>query len=649
MIDLQNISVQFGGRYLFNDVNLRINAGDKFALVGANGTGKSTLLKVILGEVEPESGEIQKQRRISIGYLPQEQVTHTGKTLLEEASSALTDIITLQEKEKEITQKIEETEDDEIRNDLVYQLGDVHHRLEDLDSYGATAKIEKILLGLGFKVSDFGRLTDEFSGGWQMRIALAKILISQNDILLLDEPTNHLDIESLQWLVSFLKAFEGSILMVSHDRYFVNEITNKTLEISLGKFFQFNGKFDAYVEQKRVREEQLEQQFIQQQKKMKETERFIERFRYKNTKAKQVQSRIKQLEKMEMIELPESASEIRLRFPDAPRSGRVTIEMKGVDKAYGNNVVFENLDFKIERGEKIAFVGPNGAGKTTLSKIIANRTEIQGGEITLGSNVSISYYAQEVAELLNPELDMIESMMESGEDYTLGQLRGILGSFLFSGDDVFKKIKVLSGGEKSRIALAKLLLSKSNLLILDEPTNHLDFQSKQILQRALIEFGGSLVLVSHDIDFLKPVANKVVEIQPGNVKEYLGGIEYFIMKKEEQKNASAVDSTSVGTTTVSTVNRKDQKRLEAEKRQQRFIATKDLVKNIEKLEIEIAELEEKEKHFETELADEEIYSKPELAKQKNQEYKETQEKLSGLMEKWETLTEKLQEIESQFE
>ena len=522
MIDLSNISLQFGGKYLFKDINFKINAGDKISLVGANGTGKSSILKIINGELQPESGKILKQKNVSIGYLPQENVTHFDKTLFEEAKSALSDITSLQQKENEITEKLSnDSIEPALRDDLVNQLGEVHHRLEELGSYSIEANIEKILIGLGFEESDFERQTNQFSGGWQMRIALAKILISQNDILLLDEPTNHLDFDSLEWLINFLKNYRGSLLIVSHDKHFVNEVTNKTLEIYLTKFNSFNGNYDAFLKYKEERDQLAENTFIQQQKKIKETEKFIERFRYKATKAKQVQSRIKQLEKIDLIQLPENKSEIDLRFPEPPQSGRINIELKSVSKYYDDKKVFENLDFQIERGEKIAFVGPNGSGKSTLAKIISGIIGITKGERIVGHNTIISYYAQDVADNLNPDLDIIESVDGIAENKTIGQLRSILGSFLFTGDDVFKKVGVLSGGEKSRVALARILLTKSNLIVLDEPTNHLDISSKNILQKALVDFKGSLVLVSHDVDFLLPIVDKVVEIRKSSFKIFL--------------------------------------------------------------------------------------------------------------------------------
>jgi ATP-binding cassette subfamily F protein 3 len=648
MIDLSNISLQFTGKYLFQDVNYKINSGDRISLVGANGTGKSSLLKIITGAITPESGKIIKQKNITIGYLPQDNITHLGKSLLEEAKSALTDIIGLQEKEKEITDELSGIElTDERHVDLINQLGEVHHRLEELGSYSASSRVEKILLGLGFEAEDFERLTDEFSGGWQMRIALAKILISQNDLLLMDEPTNHLDIDSLEWLTSFLKSYNGAMIIVSHDKRFINAVTTKTLEIYLGKFSTFNGDYDAYLKFKDERDKQAIDQYVVQQKKIKETEKFIERFRYKSTKAKQVQSRIKQLEKVSLIEIPESKDEIVVRFPPPPPSGKVSFELKSLYKSYGSKEIFNNLDFQVIRGDKIAFVGPNGAGKSTLVKIISGAIDFNQGERIIGHNTVISYYAQDVADNLDPDLDILETVETVSENQTVGQLRALLGSFLFSGDDVFKKIGVLSGGEKSRVALAKILLTKSNLIILDEPTNHLDISSKEILQKALQEFQGSLILVSHDVDFLTPIVNKVVEIRKGEIKLFADGIEYYLSKREELLQQQGEEKSQPGSS--ESVSKKDKKRLEAELRQKKYSATKDLLKKVETVENEIEALEKKVKELELNLTLPEVYNNPATARDMTLEFGTSKNKLEKTISLWEKLSEELNEIEKQFD
>ncbi len=649
MIDLSNISLQFGGKFLFKDVNIRINSSDRISLVGSNGSGKTSLLKILFGQLEPESGKIQKQKRISIGFLPQDNVIHKGKTLLEEASSALADINYLQNKSKEILELLSSKEIiPEERDDLIHQLGDVQLRLEELDSFSASSRVEKILTGLGFAVTDFSRLCDEFSGGWQMRIALSKILIAQNDILLLDEPTNHLDIDSLDWLISYLNKYSGALVIVSHDRHFINSISNKTLEIFSNKMSFFNGNYDAYLKFKEERDAQLVHKKHLQDKKIKETTKFIERFRYKATKSKQVQSRVKQLENLDLIELPDSEKEIVLSFPIPPASGRVNLELKSVYKSYGDLTVFEGIDFKINRGDKIAFVGPNGAGKTTLANIIAGIQQIDDGERIIGHNSIITNYSQDIADSLNPELDVLESVDGISNEKTLGQLRSLLGTFLFIGDDVFKKVSVLSGGEKSRLALAKILLTKANLIILDEPTNHLDFSSKKVLQKALIDFPGSLILVSHDIDFLRPIISIVTEIRNGEIQTYPGNIDYYILKREEYKRRlENADTTNIIDNNTKT--KKDKKREEAEARQKKYSLTKDLKDSIGKIEQLINTLEEREKELEEKLAAPETYSDSLYVKEVNKEYVLVKEELVKSMKKWEDLSEHLTSIEQQFD
>ena len=648
MIDLSNISLQFGGKYLFQNVSFKINAGDKAALVGANGSGKSSLLKIISGRLQPEKGMLSKQKRTAIGYLPQDHVVHSGKTLIDEAMSALSDIIELRNKEEELTGILSNNNiSHEQQEDLVISLGEVHRRLEELDSYSASSKVEKILTGLGFDENDFPRLTDEFSGGWQMRIVLAKILISQNDLLLLDEPTNHLDLDSLEWLIKFLKNYRGALIIVSHDKHFLMETTSKTFEIFNRNFSIFNGNYNAYLEFKDERDEQIINMFNLQQKKIKDTERFIERFRYKSTKAKQVQSRIKQLEKLESIDLPQYEKNIKINFPEPPKSGRVNIELDAIGKSYGNNLIFDGIDFKVERGDKIAFVGPNGAGKTTLAKIIAGKLDFNSGERNLGHNTIISYYAQDVADNLQKDIDIIETIDGIAEDKTIGSLRTILGKFLFHDDDVFKKVGILSGGEKSRVALAKILLTKANFIILDEPTNHLDISSKKVLQQALVNFGGSLILVSHDVDFLQPIVNKVVEIRKGKIKIFSGGIDYYLIKREEIKVDEQEEKRSIEK--VNEMTKKGQKRIQAGKRQAKYEATKNLLSKIKEVEKKIEDLEKEEQKLEQALVDPNTYNQPEKAVNLNKDFINVKNELAEFMKEWEELSARLSEIESKFE
>lgn len=644
MIDLINISVQFGGEYLFKNFSFKIHQNDRICLVGANGSGKSTLLKIINNDLSAESGDIHRQKRISIGYLPQDNVVHKGKTLLNEANSALTDITTLKEKEAVIIEQLNTDEiEAEDREELVHQLGEIHNRLEDLDYFSSAARVEKILKGLGFDEEDFDKLTETFSLGWQMRIALAKILISQNDILLLDEPTNHLDIDSLHWLINFLNNSKCALIIVSHDRYFVNSVTEKTLEIYMNKISSFKGNYDAYLAYKVERDLLLESQFEQQQRKIKETEKFIERFRYKATKAKQVQSRIKQLEKMELVELPSESKNIKIKFPPAPPSGKINIELKKISKIYDRKAIFKDVDFSVNRNEKIAFVGPNGAGKTTLSKIIAGLINSDSGERIVGHNTMISYYAQDVANELDEELDIIETLIGVTDKISIGGMRKLLGSFLFQGDDVFKKVGVLSGGEKSRVALAKILLSESNLIILDEPTNHLDMSSKKVLQDALTDFTGSLIIISHDIDFLQPIVNKTVEIRNNKVTVFNGGIDYYLYKKELSPSFTENPNNLVK---QEVANRKFQKKREAELRQKMYSETKNLKVKLNTIEEKIEELERNQKMLEVILFSAETYTDINFANEKNTELAANKIQLEKYLKAWESLSLKIQEIEN---
>jgi ATP-binding cassette subfamily F protein 3 len=646
MIDLRNISLQFTGDYLFQNENLRINSGDKLALVGSNGSGKSSLLKIITGEIETDKGIVQRQKNISIGYLPQEQIIHKGKSLVDEVSTALTGIKNLQLKEKNLLDFLEGPDlSDEDKNDLVTQLGEVQLQLEELDSYGSNHKIEKILTGLGFYEKDFNRLTDEFSGGWQMRIALAKIIIAQNDLLLIDEPTNHLDLDSLEWITEFIRNFKGAAILVSHDRKFLNQTTTKTIEIFNRKISLFNGNIESYLKYKIERDEQLIHQREYKLKKIKETEKFIERFRYKATKAKQVQSRIKQLEKIELADLPDDEKKISINFPQPPPSGVFNVELQGIHKYFDQNKLFEGIDFRINRGDKIAFVGPNGAGKTTLAKIFAGKIDFEKGERIEGHNTMVSFYSQDVADSLNSEITVLETLETVSEEKNISRLRTLLGTFLFTGDDVFKKVGVLSGGEKSRLALAKILLSLSNLIILDEPTNHLDYNSKVVLQSALINFGGSLILVSHDVEFLTPIVNRVVDVRKGKIKIFEGGMDYYFSKRLELMDISIIN-TSYNQSDKSP--KRDLKRIEAEMRQKRYNATKGIKEKLVKLEQEIEELEKQVSEIESILFNPDSYNDHFQIKELNKKQNELKSTLDVKTKEWEKLSERLYEIEKQF-
>ncbi len=655
MIDLIDVSIQFTGVPLFESTNIKINKGDRIALVGANGTGKSTILKMLAGLEETSTGKILKQKNISTGYLPQEYLNASTKSVFDEVKQSLTKIQDIELKEKKLHTIIDAPNSSETEQErAINELGELENIKTQVDFYSINSQIEKVLEGLGFTTNDFAQPVSTYSGGWQMRIELAKILLGNHDIILLDEPTNHLDIDSLQWLITFLTNYRGALLLVSHDRFFVNKLTTRTLEIFNKTLTLFNGNYDAYLRFKEERDKQLIANFQSQEKKRKQTEDFIERFRYKATKAKQVQSRIKQLNKLENIELPEFEGKIKLRFPEPPRSGSIPFDIKKLEKRYAStgtetddNVVFDNFDFRIERGDKVAFVGPNGAGKTTLAKIIANKIGYNCGDVVLGHNTVTSYYAQEVTEDLDLESDLLDAVMQSSIESTPQQIRTILGSFLFNNDDVFKKVKVLSGGEKSRVALAKILLTKANLIILDEPTNHLDYNSKLTLQDALVNFTGSLVIVSHDVDFLRPIVNKVLEIRKLKSTLFSGGIDYYLSKRETiivKENSLSTSSKGV----VNQTNRKEKKRLDAENRKRKHSATKTLKKEVTKLESEIENLELIIEKLEIELGDEKIYSNPNFSAEKNKEYENAKNRLEIIYSEWTKKSEELEKIESEF-
>jgi len=647
MIDISNLSIQFTGESLFERVNLRISRHDKIALVGSNGTGKSTFLKLLQGLEQPETGNIKKQKGIKLGYLPQDNIAFKGQPLFTEVKSSLPDIRSLDEREKLILENLnDENISEEDRAEVIEELGEIQQRKDQIDFYSADSRIEKVLMGLGFKEKDFFRKTEEFSGGWQMRIQMAKILLSQNDFLLMDEPTNHLDIDTLGWLINYLQTSDSALLIISHDRHFINCVTNKTIEIFDKQVNFYSGNYSQYLVYKEEREKQLLSIQKSTEKRKKEIEKFVERFRYKATKARQVQSRIKQLEKIETFDIAGDEKKIEIRFPEPPKSGVVPVVVKNINHSYDKLDVLKNVNLQIEREDKIAIVGPNGAGKTTLAKIIASKLIPTSGNVELGYNTLLSYYEQEVADSIDPDNDLIDALEEVNNNLSAGQIRSILGSFLFSGDDVFKKIKVLSGGERSRVALSRLLLTKANVIILDEPTNHLDFSSKAILQDALINFSGTLIIVSHDVDFLRPVVNKIIEIRDCLAKVFPGTIDYYLLKRQEYAEAK---TEIVETSLSEKANRKDQKRVEAELRQKKFSATKDLKAKLEKCEKEVAALEEAKTRLENELSDAKIFSNPQLAKDKNLEYEIVKTRLDTAYQFWTETSDKLEEIEKEFE
>lgn len=656
MLSVSDVTVQFGSKKLFENLSFIVNPKDRIGLVGSNGAGKSTLLKVINGQIEPDNGEIAVSKHTTIGYLPQDGITFLGKSIYEEVYSGVGDISALKDEIDQVQLELETHPDhtsDEYM-DLVETYGELQHKFELLDGFKIKSNIEKILEGLGFHTKDFDRLTDEFSGGWQMRIALAKLLLKQPSVLLLDEPTNHLDIESLIWVESFLKSYEGAIILVSHDRKFLDTITNKTVEIYAGKVTIYKGNYSYYVSERDIRKELLFKSYENQQKYFKQQERFITRFRSKASKATAVQSRIKMLDKVERIEIEEEETAIHFNFPPATHSGRKVFELKNISKSYGDNLVLKGLDLELERGEKIGLVGVNGAGKSTLARIIRGTEEFQHGTRKLGFQVELEYYSQHQADSLDPAMDVLGTLDAVASGDVRKQLRTILGSFLFRGDDVFKKVGVLSGGEKSRLALARMLLKASNFLILDEPTNHLDMNSKTVLMEALRKYGGTILIISHDREFLDGIVTKIIEVKDKNVKTYLGNCTYYIEKKEEERTGTGSGKEEKKQTSApvngapKAKKTKEQKRLEAEQRNKIYKHAKPLKDSIHKLEKEIKVLEEKTGILEAEMANPDFYKDQHNSAQKTNEYKSIKEKLNSLYHKWSEESKKLTKIEEEI-
>lgn len=644
MISVDQLTVEFGGFQLFKNVSFLVNPKDRVGLVGKNGAGKSTLLKIFVGLQNPTEGRITIPSDISLGYLPQNMICKDSRTVFDEAREAFSEVLKLDEQIKKINAQLAERTDYESDEylKLIHDLTEASDRYQILGGGSIEANIEQTLIGLGFKSTDFVRQTSEFSGGWRMRIELAKILLQKPNVLLLDEPTNHLDIEAIQWFEDFLKDYPGAVVLISHDRAFLDNITNRTVEISLGKINDYNVSFSKYEVLRKERREQQLAAYRNQQKLIEEIEDFIERFRYKATKAVQVQSRIKQLEKIDRIEVEEEDnSSLNIKFPPAPRSGDLVIQTKEVEKKYGDLTVFKDIDLTVTRGEKIAFVGRNGEGKTTLSKIIVGDLDYSG-ELKIGHNVSIGYFAQNQDELLDEKKTVFQTI----DDIAVGdirlKIRDILGAFLFSGEDIDKKVKVLSGGERSRLAMAKLLLKPYNLLVLDEPTNHLDMRSKDVLKNALKNYEGTLVIVSHDREFLDDLIEKVFEFRDKKIKEHIGGI-YDFLRKRKLENLKELEQKEKQKSVIKEKVVSDSK--------QSYLDRKEVEKRIRKAENNVKACEEKIESLENEMEQiSTILSDPEKMNEDQSlftKYEELKIHLESEMHKWEDLTTVVEELKQE--
>ena len=541
MITINQVTHNFGKKVLFNKINCVINAHDRIALVGSNGSGKTTLLRMLMGELDSDGGTVDKAGYVSVGYLPQDGISVSGKTLFGEAESAFGDILELQKNlEKAEEEMLEmDTSADEYY-DLIDLMGEWEQQLEDHEPAKMKSRIERILLGMGFSESDFERDTGEFSGGWQMRIALAKLLLQNPSLIILDEPTNHLDIVSQHWVEQYLKHYQGALIVISHDRAFLDEVTNRTLELKLGNLTTFKGNYSYYVGESDKRLETLRKAYANQQKEIKEVKDWINRFRSNVKKASMVQSRIKALEKIELITIPRDEKKMFFRFPKSPPASAKVITISGLHKAYGDNIIFDGLDLRIDKGDRIAVVGVNGAGKSTLARIMAGTEPFQSGEVEKGINTVLGYFAQSQADELDPNNSVLDEVEKAAIGNDDANPRGALGALLFSGDEALKKTSVLSGGEKNRVALAKMLMHPANCMVLDEPTNHLDIKSKEVLQEAINLYEGTVILVSHDRAFLDGVVNKVLEVSPGSTRMLTCNVSEYI-ERLEQETAEKLD------------------------------------------------------------------------------------------------------------
>jgi len=627
MLTISGLTKSFGSRDLLRGADLFIGARDRIALVGLNGTGKTTLLEMIAGVQRPDEGRINLARDVTVGYLPQETDALRGRSVLEEVVTAGSEVADTAHRLQVLEREMEETTGPD-RDRLVAEYGRLHDRFSTLGGYSIEFEARRILAGLGFDDAHLDRRTETFSGGWLMRIALAKLLLAGPDLLMLDEPTNHLDVESVEWLERFLHSYDGAILLISHDRDFINGLATRVVEIDGATLTTYTGDYESFVEQRRAAAEQALARAKNQERRRAQLEVFINRFRYKNTKAKQVQSKIKMLNRMEPAEsLQRSAKTMGLSFPIPPKAGRVVLELNGVAFSYGDNSVYESLDLVLERDHKVALVGPNGAGKTTLLKLLAGALSPTRGERRLGHNARVAYFAQHQIEALDPQNTVVQELQRAIPPRADVNPRNLLGRFLFSGDDVDKRVGVLSGGEKTRLALAKLLVTPANVLCLDEPTNHLDIPSRDVLEDALLEYQGALVLITHDRHLIRSVANRVVEVRAGVVSEFNGDYDYYIAKRQPVAESEPGFSPKPSTK----ISRKDERRLEAEQRAR----TKRLRDRVRVIETELEELRAENARIETQLADPAAYSSGLDVGELVREYNANKRRSELLEQEWE--------------
>jgi ATP-binding cassette, subfamily F, member 3 len=670
MIQIEEASKSFGGQVVFRDLTWHITRGQRVGLVGPNGAGKTTLCRILTDEMEVDSGQVRRAKSTTIGYLPQDLVAAGDGSVLGHLLAGFPDLQRLEEEMEVLAGEMAEVES-EASEELMERYGDLQHQYEVLGGYHLETRAKAILGGLGFAPDDFHAPLATLSGGWRMRVALGRLLLQSPDLLLLDEPTNHLDLESLQWLEDFLAAYEGTVVIISHDRYFLNRVVDRIAELELGRFSLYVGDYDDYQAQKLTRQEQLVAAQKSQAEQIEKMERFIRKFRYKATKARQVQSRIKQLDKIDRVEVIRAPKRIHFRFPQPGRSGTVVGELRKVHKAYGETVVYRGVDFRLLRADRVALVGPNGAGKSTILKIIAGVLPFEAGERIVGHNATVHYYAQHQLDALNPQNSVLEELASVADMEMQPRLRGILGAFLFSGDSVEKPVAVLSGGEKSRLALAKMLLRPASLLCLDEPTNHLDVTAREILEEALDQFEGTMLFISHDRYFINRIATKVVEVRNGRLAEYAGDYDYYLEKREEEKAGSRTPSTVEGPRAESRGARqepsrepraarpepqvkpsakgqpmelpapkprtREARRAETEARQRKSREMGPLKARLKETEAEIARIETRVRELTDQMANPELYKDGERAREVARERRDLEGQVGTLYGKWEEL------------
>lgn len=653
MIQLDRVQKQYGERVLFSDLSWQLRPGKRIGLIGPNGGGKSTLFGMLTGTVEPDAGRVVLPRHTSVGLLPQELDELSDTPVLKYGLEGRSDLIELEGEIAATTTLLAEATAEEA-DALTAKLGALQSRFEDGGGYRVEADLRAILTGMGFKESDLTRSASELSGGWRMRLALAKLLLQRPDVLLMDEPTNHLDVPSLEWLEDFLQSYAGTLVVVSHDRYFLDRLANEIAALEVDGFYTHPGNLSSYFASRDLQLEHLKKTRTQQEKHIKRTEQFVERFRYKASKAKQVQSRVKRLEKIDRIALPGDRKKVAFHFPEAPRAGKTMCTIEEASVRYGEISVYEGLNWQVNRGDRIALVGPNGEGKSTLLKLLVGSLEPAAGSVSLGHQVYRGYFAQHQVEALDLNASVLGELQSHASDDSHSRCRSILGAFLFSGDDVEKKVAVLSGGERARVALAKLLLRPVNFLLLDEPTNHLDMESRDVLVKAIQSFEGTLIFVSHDRSFINALATRVVHVEGGQCIDYPGDYDYYRFKRAEERALGASPGSIAapideGNGDESRVSRKEEKRLAAERRNRLYKELKPLKEKLAAIDEEVARREAAVDSFESQLADTELYKNPVRLREVTEKHGAHKAKLADLYDRWIDVTERIEEIEAEDE